>query len=103
MTNITSKRVIQELRDIFSRWGLPKILVSDNGSSLTSEEFKVFTNNNQIRHVLIPAYSPASNGQAEVAVGLFKRAMKWMILKNPDVMCNLADWLLNYRNSPLPE
>ncbi|XP_063682609.1 uncharacterized protein K02A2.6-like [Bolinopsis microptera] len=100
MTNITSKRVIQELRDIFSRWGLPKILVSDNGSSLTSEEFKVFTNNNQIRHVLIPAYSPASNGQAEVAVGLFKRAMKRMILKNPDVMCNLADWLLNYRNTP---
>ena len=100
MTNITSKRVIQELRDIFSRWGLPKILVSDNGSSLTSDEFKTFTNNNQIRHILIPAYSPASNGQAEVAVGLFKRAMKRMSLKNPDVMCNLADWLLNYRNTP---
>ena len=100
MTNITSKKVIQELRDIFSRWGLPKILVSDNGSSLTSDEFKTFTNNNQIRHILIPAYSPASNGQAEVAVGLFKRAMKRMSLKNPDVMCNLADWLLNYRNTP---
>ena len=100
MPNITSKRVIEELRDIFCRWGLPRILVSDNGSSLTSEEFKDFMSKNQIKHILIPAYSPASNGQAEVSVGLFKRAMKRMILTNPDVRYNLASWLLNYRNTP---
>ncbi len=56
--------------------------------------------NNGINHVKIPSYHPASNGQAETIVGKFKGAMKRMCMKNPDIMCNLANWLINYRNTP---
>ena len=59
MSSTTSGPVIKELRGLFSRFGLPRVIVSDNGPQLVSNEMKNFINRN---HVLIPAYHPASNG-----------------------------------------
>ena len=42
MTNITSSAVIDCLRSTFSIHGIPYFIVSDNGPSLVSEEFKRF-------------------------------------------------------------
>ena len=100
MNSIKSGPVIKELRALFSRFGLPKIIVSDNGPQLVSLEMNTFMTRNGINHVLIPSYHPASNGQAESLVGKFKSAMKRMCLKNPDVASNLESWLMNYRNTP---
>ena len=55
-----------------------------------------------MKHILIPAYHPASNGQAESLVGKFKACMKKMILSNPDIMFNVSNWLLGYRNTIHP-
>ena len=46
----TTAGTITALRDIFSRHGLPEILVSDNGSQFTSIEFEKFCVNNGIVH-----------------------------------------------------
>ena len=40
MTNTTAQTTIIALRDIFSRSGLPEILVSDNGAQFTAREFE---------------------------------------------------------------
>lgn len=61
---------------------------------------KTFMARNAVRNILVPKYSPASNGLAESLVGKFKSAMKRMVLKNPDIMCNLANLLMQYRNTP---
>ena len=50
MTNITTGTTITALCDIFSTHGLPKILVSDNGSQFTSKEFEKVCVNNGIVH-----------------------------------------------------
>ena len=100
MSSTKSGPVIKELRELFSRFGLPSVVVSDNGPQLVSNEMKSFMTRNGINHVLIPAYHPASNGQAESIVGKFKRAMNRMCLNNPDISYNLANWLMNYRNTP---
>lgn len=39
MTNTTAQTTIIALRDIFSRHGLPEILVSDNGAQFTARDF----------------------------------------------------------------
>ena len=61
---------------IFATCGLPKILVSDNGSIFTSTEFSQFVKHNGIQRVKPAPYHAASNGLAERAVQTFKAFMK---------------------------
>ena len=98
--NTKAPNVIKKLRTLFARYGLPKILVSDNGPQLISAEFEAFCLKNGINHVPIPSYHPASNGQAESIVGKFKLAMNKMARSGTDIGLNLANWLLNYHNTP---
>ena len=100
--NTTAPNLIKKLREIFSRFGLCRTLVSDNGPQLSkSHEFTNFLEKNGIRYIPIPSYHPASNGQAEVMVGKFKQAMKKMSsAADKDIHHCLANWLFEYRNTP---
>ena len=60
------------------RHGLPDCIVSDNGPTFTSEEFREFTSANGIRHIFAAPNDPSSNGLAERAVQSFKEGMKRM-------------------------
>ena len=42
MNSTTTAKTIDELRVLFSRWGLPEQIVSDNGPQFKSEEFEFF-------------------------------------------------------------
>ena len=81
------------------RHGLPVILCSDNAQQLKSEGIVNFLNSNGIQPVLVPTYSPNTNGIAERAVQTFKRAMEKAGRRNADYEKNLANWLLHYRNT----
>ena len=92
MNSTTSKKTMEELRKLFSQFGLPLVIVSDNGPQFVSIEFENFIQQNVVKHILIPAYHPASNGQAESLVGKFKACMKKIILSYPDIMFNVSNW-----------
>ena len=62
MTTTTSTATIQHLRMMFSRFGLPETLVSDNGPQFSAEEFRSFCRLNGIHHILVTPYHPSSNG-----------------------------------------
>ena len=96
----TSTATIKVLRDIFSRFGLCDILVSDNAPQFVSEEFETFCSSNGIMHKTSAVYKPASNGQAERVVQNLKNALKQAELSNKDVDQVLAHYLLVYRNTP---
>uniref|UniRef100_H3AA96 Integrase catalytic domain-containing protein n=1 Tax=Latimeria chalumnae TaxID=7897 RepID=H3AA96_LATCH len=74
--NPTSSATIDKLRQTFSIHSLPEMIVSDNGSVFTSEEFKHLMTQNGIQHVNIAPYHPSSNGLAKTAVQTFKVGMK---------------------------
>ena len=99
-SSTTSSSTIRELRKLFAIHGLPVILCSDNAQQLKSEEIVNFLNSNGIQPVLVPTYSPNTNGIAERAVQTFKRAMEKAGRRNADYEKNLANWLLHYRNTP---
>lgn len=97
-----SKTVISKMHDFMSRFGIPHTLVSDNGTSFTSLEFKEFCNLNGIKHLLSPAYHPASNGQAESFVKIVKKGLKAIILQGCNKLTihdKIAKYLFDYRNS----
>ena len=52
------------------------MLVSDNGTSLTSEEFAAFVHSNSIKHLTIAHYHPASNGLTERAIQTLKNTLR---------------------------
>uniref|UniRef100_A0A2N9GHZ5 RNA-directed DNA polymerase n=1 Tax=Fagus sylvatica TaxID=28930 RepID=A0A2N9GHZ5_FAGSY len=63
ITDADSKRFVW--KNIITRFGIPRVLVSDNGSQFTSGPFREFCEQHGImNHFSTPAY-PQTNGQAE--------------------------------------
>ena len=58
--------------EIFSTHGLPRTIVSDNGTNFTSTEFEQFMAQNGIKHIKAALFHPAPNGQPERAVRTFR-------------------------------
>ena len=76
MQSITSAKMIEKLRIVFANHGIPLKIVTDNGPSFTSSEFKEFMSRNGIKHITSAPYHPSSNGLAERAVQSFKAGIK---------------------------
>ena len=76
MQSITSANTIEKLHMVFATHGLPRKVVTDNGPSFTSEEFRTFVSKNGITHITTAPYHPSSNGLAERAVQTVKRGLK---------------------------
>ena len=94
----TSAATIELLRKSFAALGLPEVIVSDNATTFTSEEFAEFLKKNGIRHIRSPPYHPASNGLVERAVQTFKEGLKR--LKSGSLNTRLCQLLLRYRITP---
>lgn len=65
MKNITSESTIDKYREIFTTFGLPQILVSDNDRNFIFKEFQSFLKSNGTFIKKIAPYNPATNGQAK--------------------------------------
>ncbi|XP_058456488.1 uncharacterized protein K02A2.6-like [Malaya genurostris] len=98
-STMTAKVTIQNLRNSFSRLGLPMVIVSDNAAQFVCDEFESFCKNNGIKHMLTAPHHPQSNGQAERFVDSMKRAMK-KINKGEPVQETLEVFLATYRSTP---
>ena len=100
MNSTTTQKTITELRKLFSAYGLPLQLVSDNGPQFISEDFAQFMKSNGIKHIRCAPYHPASNGAVERLVQTFKNAMKAAKECGKDLQQALSGFLLTYRTTP---
>ena len=71
-SSVTSGTVIKTLQELFTRWGLPEAVTSDNGPQFTSFELTEFLSCQGIEHRVTSLYNPQSNGGVE----RFNRTMK---------------------------
>ena len=106
MTSTTSQRTIAVLRDLFSSYGLPEEVVSDNGPQFVSHDFTNFMKMNGMKHTLTPPYHPASNGAAERSVPILKQALRKQVASHHEgqpkltIEHRLANFLFRNRNTP---
>ena len=100
MSSTTSSKTIVELRKLFSAYGLPEQIVSDNGPQFVAEEFTTFLKLNGIRHIRCSPYHPSSNGGAERFIQTFKQAMKAGATSTSLLSQRLSSFLLTYRATP---
>lgn len=87
------------MRSLCARYGLPEVIVSDNGTQFTSGLFKTVCDKNGIKHILTPPCHSQSNGQAERSVDTLKRAL--LKLKGEGRLEETLDLFLGtYRMTP---
>ncbi len=98
MKSTNTAETLEKLRQIFSVFGLPDKIVSDNGTSFTSKEFEEFVKKNGIIHTRVSPYHPASNGLAERAVQCVKRGIACQTAGSMET--KLARFLFTHRNTP---
>ena len=94
MKSTTSASVVSALRSIFSRHGVPEVLMTDNGPQYDCREMKEFATAYGFSHITSSPHFPQSNGLAERTVKTVKQLLK----KSEDPF--LA--LLSYRATPFP-
>jgi hypothetical protein len=97
--NANSNVVIKHMKTIFSRFGIPEIVFSDQESIYESAEFAKFCREYDIKKGNSSARWAQSNGQVERTVQTVKKMIKKCLENGSDI--NLA--LLQYRNTPLDE
>lgn len=76
MESTTTTKTIEKLGEIFSRFGSPVQLVSDNGPQLVSQEITTFLQAKGIQHIRSAPFHLATNGLAERFVQTLKKALK---------------------------
>ena len=93
----TTEWCIKQLRRQFTIFGLPFVLVSDNGPQFKSHKFEQFLLNNGIEHKTSAPYHPATNGQAERFVQTIKRNLGAMCEEPGDIDVKLNRLLMQLR------
>ncbi|KAI4884332.1 hypothetical protein NFI96_019149, partial [Prochilodus magdalenae] len=76
MDSTTASKTIQVLKSMFSRYGLPEVLVSDNGPQFVLDEFARFLKANGVKHMRSAPFHPATNGLAERFVQTLKHSLR---------------------------
>ena len=100
MNSSTRISLIDECRNIFSRYGIPNHVVTDNGRQFTSDDFERFCKGNGINHILTAPYHQSSNGQAERFVQTIKRGLKLNDITIGCTQRKLDNYLFAYRLTP---
>ena len=79
-----SPDVISHVKAIFGRFGIPRVVISDNGPQLSSTDFKNFAKSWDIEHKTSSPDYPKANGMAESAVKAVKHIFKKAYKMNED-------------------
>lgn len=97
----TSSSTIVLLQNIFSMHGYPKVLVSDNATLFTSEEFTSFCKTSGIFQKFIAPGHPATNGLAERNVQTLKHKILASSSEDKSIQNIVQEILFRYRATPL--
>uniref|UniRef100_A0A0A9WUM1 RNA-directed DNA polymerase n=1 Tax=Lygus hesperus TaxID=30085 RepID=A0A0A9WUM1_LYGHE len=93
---------LEKFREFCSRFGIPKCVVTDNGTCFSTSEFSEFCTINGITHLTSPSYHPSSNGLAGNFVKSFKNTLYKMLndKNNETLQTKLQKFIFYYRNTP---
>ncbi|KAM8703144.1 hypothetical protein ACLKA7_007855 [Drosophila subpalustris] len=97
----TASATIMLLDEVFTSYGVPLMVVSDNGTNFTSAELNNYLDSVGVKYRKFSApYHPATNGQAERNVQTVKNALRAMGSNAKTLKSNLNEFLRQYRNAP---
>ena len=97
---VTTTSVINILEKIFTRWGLPESVTTDNGPQFVSDQFEAFLAGYDIRHNLTSRYNPQANGGVERLNRVLKESLKASLAEGKKFDEAIQIFLRTYRSTP---
>ena len=93
--------VLKSLKEnIFSRFGVPKAIISDRGTHFCNKPFETLLAKYGVKHKVVTPYHPQTSGQVELANKEIKNIlMKMVISSRKDWSVKLHDSLWAYRTA----
>lgn len=98
--NMNEETTINVFQEVFSRFGYPVHLVTDNYATFVGKAFQNFAKETGQRHSTTPARFPATNGAAENFVGAVKRKLTCLMKDGYNMPQALTKFLFDYRATP---
>ncbi|XP_070014832.1 uncharacterized protein [Nicotiana sylvestris] len=87
-------------KNIFSRFGTPRALISDERTHFCNRLFNIFIDKYGVRHRVAMTYHPQTSGQAEMSNRRIKQILeKTVSVNRKDWVANLDDTLWAYRTT----
>lgn len=100
LRSTSSTRLIEALKPIFARFGVPHTLKTDNGPQLVSEEFEAFLAENGIEHRTTTPLWPRANGEVERQNRTLMKSVQIAHIEGKDWRQELQTFLTAYRSTP---
>ena len=87
-------------RNIFTRFGTPRAIVSDGGSHFCNRRFEALLKKYGVKHKITTPYHPQANGQVEISNRELKGILEKTVgIKRKDWALKLEDALWAYRTA----
>lgn len=96
LKDLSGKSVVEVLKKQFSRYSIPELVCSDNGTHFVNQQFQEFQEKYNFIHRTSSPYHQQGNGKAEAAVKICKRIIK----KSEESDEDFYFALLHHRNTP---
>lgn len=96
LSNMMAETIIRCCKHNFARHGIPRIVISDNGTHFNNKLFQKFASDWEFQFSTSSPYYPQSNGKSESGIKNAKTVLK----KAKDSKTDVYLALLNWRNTP---
>lgn len=100
LRSTTADKVIEFLDTVFSRFGFPDSLRTDNGPQFVSDVLRKYMHDCGIRWVSTTPLWPQANGEIERTNRTLLKTLKIAKLNNLDMSVELRKFLMAYRSTP---
>ena len=100
MKSTTTESILKVLDMVFSCFGYPFSLKSDNGTNFVSVNFDAYLRERGIMHVTSPPLWPQANGEVERQNRTLLKALKVAAVEKKDWRVELNKFLLAFRSTP---
>lgn len=100
LRSTTSQKLIEVIKPMFARYGVPTSMKTDNGPNLVSQEFDEFLREYGVQHVTSPPLWPQANGEVERQNKTLLKILRIAHSQEKSWRDELVTFLMSYRSTP---
>ena len=98
--SLSTSAVVVTLEHLFSQYGIPHVLISDNGPPFSGQLFASYLAQQGIQHRRVTPYWPQASGEADRFMHTIQKAIRAACSEGKDWKREINNFLLSYRATP---